>query len=78
MVMLYIVTHLQIQICIKGRRIFKKHLTQQSKEFEFSMNKLDEDYLLVVENTATVATYYDECLSTANRCIRSSSEVVAR
>lgn len=52
---------------------FLKTPDATSKEFEFSMNKLDEDYLLVVENTATVATYYDECLSTATGAL----EVVA-
>lgn len=43
---------------------FLKAPDATSKEFEFSMNKLDKDYLLVVENTVTVPTYYVECLST--------------
>ena len=43
---------------------FLKAPDATTKQFEFSMNKPDEDYLLVVANTATVATYYVECLST--------------
>lgn len=48
---------------------FLKTPDATSKEFEFSMGKLDEKHCLVVANTATVATYYDECLETASGAI---------
>lgn len=53
---------------------FLKAPDATTKQFEFSMNKPDEDYLLVVANTATVATYYVECLSTDTGAIKVVAE----
>ena len=43
---------------------FLKEPDATTKQFEFKMEKPDDKYVLVVENTATVPTYYVETTST--------------
>lgn len=48
---------------------FLKEPNAETLQFEFKMEKPDDKYVLVVENTATVPTYHVETISTDNEKI---------